>query len=197
MVKVEISRGICESVSTVAYSGINNVEKREREREERGDRRLRDMQMSTSARSNRYLLISLRVANRHIQLTRYHKGYTYVSNDTIPFTLICSPSPSPIARYRSIQNDTMRNLISPLLFFRYILCNLILSFPLCPERYFIYLEKFKKEVKRIIKIIKTSKLKKKKKNRSIFTSSQLILLLHFIEYLKMIVFRCLDLLFIK
>lgn len=155
------------------------------------------MQMSTSARSNRYLLISLRVANRHIQLTRYHKGYTYVSNDTIPFTLICSPSPSPIARYRSIQNDTMRNLISPLLFFRYILCNLILSFPLCPERYFIYLEKFKKEVKRIIKIIKTSKLKKKKKNRSIFTSSQLILLLHFIEYLKMIVFRCLDLLFIK
>lgn len=127
------------------------------------------MQMSTSARSNRYLLISLRVANRHIQLTRYHKGYTYVSNDTIPFTLICSPSPSPIARYRSIQNDTMRNLISPLLFFRYILCNLILSFPLCPERYFIYLEKFKKEVKRIIKIIKTSKLKKKKQYFYFFT----------------------------
>lgn len=141
MGKVEIRRGICESVSTVAYSGINNVEKREREREERGDRRLRDMQMSTSARSNRYLLISLRVANRHIQLTRYHKGYTYVSNDTIPFTLICSPSPSPIARYRSIQNDTMRNLISPLLFFRYILCNLILSFPLFLPRDILFISK--------------------------------------------------------
>lgn len=147
------SAGICKSVSTVAYSGINNVEKREREREERGDRRLRDMQMSTSARSNRYLLISLRVANRHIQLTRYHKGYTYVSNDTIPFTLICSPSPSPIARYRSIQNDTMRNLIS-------LFSSSDISFDpfFSSQRYFINLEKFKKKVKRIIKIIKTSKL---------------------------------------
>lgn len=145
------SAGICKSVSTVAYSGINNVEKRERE--ERGDRRLRDMQMSTSARSNRYLLISLRVANRHIQLTRYHKGYTYVSNDTIPFTLICSPSPSPIARYRSIQNDTMRNLIS-------LFSSSDISFDpfFSSQRYFINLEKFKKKVKRIIKIIKTSKL---------------------------------------
>lgn len=60
--------GICESVSTVAYSGINNVGG--------GDRRLRDMQISTSAHSNRCLLISPRVANRRIQLTRYHKGYT-------------------------------------------------------------------------------------------------------------------------
>lgn len=161
--KVEIRRGICESVSTVAYSGINNVEKREREREERGDRRLRDMQMSTSARSNRYLLISLRVANRHIQLTRYHKGYTYVSNDTIPFTLICSPSPSPIARYRSIQNDTMRNLISlfPSSDISFVIWSfLFLSVP----RDILFISRsLKKKWRELSKLLKHQNLKKKKK----------------------------------
>ena len=47
------------------------------------------MQISTSARSNRYLLILLRVPKLRIQLTRYREGYVLCSvfNDTIPFPL--------------------------------------------------------------------------------------------------------------